>query len=306
LCPCRSFEEQLDAAEIACAAALDRPEMRAVSERCGRLIDAEQELSRLTPEGNSTWITRTVDLTGVDGISFSRWLLLRVALEKIPRVRVWPVFASVKRLWAEEILYYANPVGYLSVFCPRGARFLEMARIVTLRRYPAGQFHWEVTAFPRSWLLQTPPSRWPGLLAALWDLGGFRPMVETHINARRKNRLILTEPEAVRSYYRLARSIELQPEIRGLIVCSWLYCQTTAEVSPHLAWLREFLLTRGAFAAEVGPAPEDSGFLIGSELRRKLYYEGRYKPQHTYMLWARKDILDWARSANLEGSDPLV
>ncbi|HUI80271.1 MAG TPA: hypothetical protein VLY24_20240 [Bryobacteraceae bacterium] len=299
------MDELLDAEE-ACLTALARPELRRVGDQLAQSFDAFTELAKVTAHPESVaHLTSLIHSAEANPVGLSRWLLLRGSLQAIPRVASWRVFGSVKRLWIEEVLYYTQPRGDLSIFAPEHVRFREMARIVTLRRYPAGQFHWEITGFPRSWIARTAISKWPRLLSTLSQMGGFQPLVETHINERRTNRPVLTESEGLRSYYRLARSIELQPEVRGFMACSWLYCSQTAEVTPHLAWLRKFFLDRGAFIGTLGPAPPDSGFLSG-ELRRTLYNDGRYRPLMTYVLWPRRSILDWARTVALEKTDPRV
>jgi hypothetical protein len=203
---------------------------------------------------------------------------------------------SVKALWAEEALFFARPpAAGQSLFALNGVRFREMARIVTLRRFPAGQFHWEMSGLPRSYILRSPKRQWPALLrCVLGSLHGFAPLAETHVNDRRKNRLTLTESEGVLSYCRLALSLALQPGVKGLCTGSWLYCETTGQVAPRLAWLRRFFAENGAVFGSIGPADADSGFLIGSEERRKLYEEGRYRPLMTYVLWPRQAMLRWA------------
>jgi hypothetical protein len=125
-------------------------------------------------------------------------------------------------------------------------------------------------------------------------MGGFAPTWEFHINERRKNKGILTEKQACISFYRGAKSMELQPEVRGLMSTAWLYSESTPHVSPHLAWLRTLPQSGGALIVDLEPAPEDSGFLIGSVERRKAYEEGRYHPRIGCVLWARKDFIAWA------------
>lgn len=297
---------QLLAVEEACHIALAAPELKHVDEQLNKhAIDAWTELGKVTAHPESTAHLRALAKSiGEEPIDFARWLLLRASLAALPRIPSWRVAPSIKRLWADDVLYYAHPSGNLSVFSLDHVRFREMARIATLRRNPAGQFHWEISGVPRSWVLRTHPSRWLAFLATVClRTGGFAPMVETHVNDRRRNRLSLTESEGVRSYYRLARSIELQPEIKGLVTCSWLYCAQTAEITPRLAWLRRFFLEQGAFVASIGPAPPESGFLVGSEERRRLYEGGRYRPLTTFALWPRKAMLDWSRTVVLDEED---
>jgi hypothetical protein len=61
-----------------------------------------------------------------------------------------------------------------------------------------------------------------------------------------------------------------------------------------MAWLRQTPQAAGALLVEVGPAPEDSGFMTGSEERRKLYEDGVYHPKVVLVLWPRKALIAWA------------
>jgi hypothetical protein len=299
------WEQPLKEAEQSCRIALeDAPAGIPAPESC---------FSALLRIGSGTSKATLSDSSGVHGGSFPRWLLLNASLAAIGRVRNWPVADSVKKLWAEEILFCARMAPAASpIFDPRDKQFREFARIVTLRRAPAGQFHWEMAGLPRSYILHTPKRKWPELIEILERGGigilsgavrGFPRFADLHLNVRRKNRLTVSEREGMLTYFRLARSLELQPEVRGVCTCSWLYCETTGNVTPPLAWLRRFYLENGAFIASIGPAPSDSGFLEGSEMRRKLHAEGRYSPRMTYALWLRDDILTWAnRNPELEAS----
>jgi hypothetical protein len=125
-------------------------------------------------------------------------------------------------------------------------------------------------------------------------MGGFGPLFELHVNERRKNRLVLLEKESHFSYYRAARALKMQPPVRGLMLSSWLFCESTARVTPHLAWLSRTPISAGALRTSIGPAAADTGFRVGSEERSKLYDEGLYRPTMSCILWSRKDLLNWA------------
>jgi hypothetical protein len=133
---------------------------------------------------------------------------------------------------------------------------------------------------------------------------GFAPLFEVHVNDRRKNRLVLLETEGCRSYYKMARSLERQPRTKGVLMASWLFCESTARISPHLSWLREVPLRAGALAVNVGPAEPDSGFLVGSDERRVLYEEGKYRPYATCILWPRSEIIAWANHHSEFADEP--
>jgi len=227
--------------------------------------------------------------------SVERALLLLAAQHAAAKLPGIPIAERVKELFADEFEFFAKPTPeWMSNFRYDNIRFREMARLATLHRFPAGQFHWELTAFPRSWLLQTLHVG-KLLYHIARRMGGFSPLFEFHLNSRRRNRVMLLEKQANISYYRTAKSILLQPAVKGLMLASWLYSESTAEVTPHLAWLRTVPQSGGAMAIDLGPAPEDSGFLIGSEERRKQYHEGSYRPRMGCVLWARADLIAWAK-----------
>jgi hypothetical protein len=223
-----------------------------------------------------------------------RALLMLASQYASTQVPSLPVSERVKELFAEEFEFFANPSpAWRPQFGSDNVRFREMARVATLRRFPAGQYQWEPDVLPRSWLFKT--RSWVRLMHhVIVKMGGFSPTWEFHLNARRKNQGFLTEKQACISFYRGAKSIEKQPEVKALMSTAWLYGESTAEISPHLAWLRTLPQSGGALVVDLGPAPEDSGFLIGSVERRKAFDEGRYRPHIGCVLWARKDLIAWA------------
>lgn len=228
-------------------------------------------------------------------------LLLAASLHAIPQVPGLPVGDLVKALFLEEFHFYAAPPEEWRArfrFCD--VRFREMGRIATLQRFPAGQYHWEMAAFPRSWVPKV-ARQWSAWRRAFLPMRGFGPLFELHLNDRRKNRILLTEKETNLSCYRAAQSLELQPGVKGIMTMSWLYCQSTAAATPHLAWMRRLFLDAGAAIVDLGEAPADSGFLVGSSARRKLYEAGSYRPQTSCVLWPRARVLEWAgRQAALD------
>ena len=297
------WQDRLRESEQACRLALEEPELAQSGPAFAKEFPAAEDCyAALARAGVSLEFA-----AGLEQIeqrlqapphAFERWMLLRAAQVAFPKLATWPVADDVKACWADEAMFFAQPPKlWLPVFLFTDLRFREMARIVTLQRYPAGQFHWEVSSLPRSWLYRAPVRDWwrVGKTVAL-GMRGTRPVAEIHVNYRRKNRLTLDESEGLRSYYRLARSIELQPEQHGLMTCSWLYCPSTASFAPRIAWLREFFLSQGATLFPIGPAPTDSGFLIGSEERRRLFEQGTYRPTMTCVVWPRPQMLAWAKT----------
>ncbi|MBY0430367.1 MAG: hypothetical protein K2Q10_04155, partial [Rhodospirillales bacterium] len=224
-----------------------------------------------------------------------RHALLQAMLAALPRVPALPVEPFVKHLCCDMFTLIARPKPqWEDHFHETHWRFVELVKLVTLRRLPAGQHDWVIDGLPRSWLLGIPLPKWPGLL---WEVaqgfGAFSPLAAIHHNPWRANPLILGS-EANRSVWLIAKSLQRQPEVRGLIGRSWFYSSVVSEVSPHLAWLRGFFVENGAYVVEMEEAKPNAGFLIGSTRRRKLYEEGKFRPRVTLVLWRRADMLAWA------------
>ncbi|HLI63945.1 MAG TPA: hypothetical protein VKV05_11130 [Terriglobales bacterium] len=227
---------------------------------------------------------------------FARCILIRAARAALDGVEELRVAPSVKGLILQDFADFASPPPrWAGMFDPATVRYQEMVKIVTFQRFPAGQYHWEVSAFPRRLIMQAGPRDGFRLAQCLWNAGGRRPMWEVHVNDRRPNPVMLTPKGAYRSYYRIASSLPYQPEVKGLMECAWLYSAAVARVSPHLAWLRSTFEENGGVFAEIGPAPPESGFLVGDPKRRELYERGEFRPTLTVVIWPRTAVLDWAR-----------
>lgn len=230
----------------------------------------------------------------VEGGAFERLLIVAAAHDAVDRLDGLPVDDRVKDLFCQNFQMYAarrTP----EPFDLSKASFVAMARIATLSRFPAGQLDWEVSGIPRSWLFKVPPSRLPRLIATIaWELRGFGPAYFSHINPNRRNQGILLERESLRAYHRMARSMVLQPEIKGLITASWLHSPDTFAVSPHLKWLNDVFLQNGGYVFPLGAADLDSGVLHRSPERQQAYETGTFKPTEALIVWPRAAMLAWA------------
>jgi hypothetical protein len=236
-----------------------------------------------------------------------RYGILQACRVALPRIAQTPVDDSIKQQFIETFLRIAmQPERVARLLDPHREPFNEIARIVTLRRFHAGQSSFDIMALPRTWLLKVHPLALPGLLAEIvGGMGGLGPIVMPHLNYWRDKPMLMLQQENERAMWRIARSIELQPQIRGLVASSWLYSIEVGRVSPHLAWVRDFYLENGAYLVDMERAAERSGFLIGSEARRRLYQEGKFRPRETLVLWRRQDILAWARGRpETQGGEP--
>ena len=98
---------------------------------------------------------------------------------------------------------------------------------------------------------------------------------------RRNNRLVLTHGE-----------------IKGLMAASWMVDPGLARVSPHLSWMVDDKVAAHALVTTIGPAKPREGFLEGSPHRTALYTSGQWSPRIGLTLWARDDIIVWAKAHN--------
>lgn len=228
--------------------------------------------------------------------TFERVVLLRAfkrSLDALPAARV---SEPVQRLICEEVRYLINPP-------PAVARRYDVQRnslvgfckLATLRRFPAGQLTWEISGIQRSWLLRARPRDLPRVWSHVaMRFRGLRPLFVPHLSATRKDRTALLERETNRAYYRMATTMALQPEVRGLAAGGWLHSPDTMAVSPHLTSFNRLFMDNGALITTIGPADPDCGVFYRSPERRKLYDEGKFKPTIGLVLWAREDMLAWA------------
>jgi hypothetical protein len=124
---------------------------------------------------------------------------------------------------------------------------------------------------------------------------GLGPVFFSHLNARRKNRSLLEE-EANVSYYQMARSLELQPAVKGFAASSWFRSPDTHRVSPRLAWLSRVFLENGGLVATAGAVAPDCGVLYRSLTRQRLYESGQFKPTRGLVIWPRNEMIAWANA----------
>ena len=226
---------------------------------------------------------------------FERFLLLTTALASLDRLPALPVSGDVRALICDEFRFYASPPGeHAHRYAIGSASFTAMCKTASLRRFPAGQFDWEVAGIPRSYIARVPRQRLLTAIAfAAFRMRGLKPVFFSHLNWRRPNSSLL-EIEANRSYYRMAQALQLQPEVKGFAACSWFRSPETHRVSPNLAWLSRVILENGGLVAEAGPDSPDSGVLHRSATRRRLYEAREFRPTKGLVMWPRNAMIAWA------------
>jgi len=264
------------------------------------LAEARSRLPAVRADGSGVpqllRVKRTLVEAGVpvDEGAFERFLIVSAAAESTGRVDTLPVDERVKHLTLQAFERYATG-DVPEPFDLSRSSFVAMGGIATLSRFPAGQLDWVVSGIPRSWVLR---ARWrglPRLVASLaFELRGFGPAFFSHLNPNRRNQNMLLERESLRSYHRMARSMERQPWIRGLVTASWLHSPDTFAVSPHLKWLNTVFRDNGGHIVPLGPVDEKCGVLHRSPERQRAFDLGTFTPTEALVIWPRAAMLAWA------------
>ena len=224
--------------------------------------------------------------------SFERFVLLHTIEQSLDRVAREPVALSVKRLWCDALLRFTDPRTTIRI---SDQRFLALCKIASLRRFPAGQFDWEPSGLPRSWVPRVRPAsallKVLSLLALRWR--GFTPAFYVHVTVTRPVHALL-EREAEKAYHLMAQSMQLQPDIKGMIASSWFHSPDTYQIAPHLSWLNRVFLENGGLVSTMGRASADCGVFHRSPDRQQAFDEGRFKPTLGLIIWPRTEMLAWA------------
>jgi hypothetical protein len=302
-------QADIDRTRAACAAALDEadamPDLPIAEPARPHASDPDDSvttsIARVREYSRSLDTARAAlaDVPDVDSrrAASVRRDLLRAAIASLARLASLPIAPIIMRRACEVFQGFCDQPRD-----PRDPRFrpdldfhgCALAGCATLTRFPAGQLDWEVSGLPRSYLLRLPFWDVPRVAwAVLRQLRGLRPCFTAHMGVRRYP-LLFVEAENHRAYHRMAQSMALQPEVRGLLMAAWFHSPETIRVSPHLAWTNRTPLAHGAILTDLGPASPDDGFLTGSPDRQRLFEAGAYRPTVGLIIWPRQALLAWA------------
>ncbi len=240
--------------------------------------------------------------------TLERYLLLQAFRAALPRLHREPIDERSMRRVCAACLQVARPAAqWMAYFNHTTRAFHQMAKVASLRWYPANQVAFEFAGLPRSWLLKVHPRALQGLIGEVaWRLGGRGPLLTPHLWAWRANPYLVLKTEHERSLWLIAKTMEMRSEVKGLMSVSWYHSAAVGQAMPHLAWLHDFFVEQGAFLVEMEAAPPDAGFLAGSAKRRDLYRQGRFQPRQTLVLWRRAAMLAWADAHPELGEEPAA
>lgn len=235
-------------------------------------------------------------VTGDDADSgrFEQYALLRAALAAVDGVPALPVPAAVHQLLYDEFTWLTRPQPAERRWLVAGSyEFSALCKLVTLRRFPAGQMHWEVAGLARSSLWRVRFRDFLRLIRGIVRLGGFGPTINPHL-AWRRRQIVLSEREHYRSLALMAQALELQPSLRGFVAEAWFYSPDSVAASPHLAWAPKLFHDWDGVLVVTGAAGKESGVFERGQTRERMAREGRFRPTLGLAIWPRAAMLRWA------------
>lgn len=217
------------------------------------------------------------------------WIAARRALPRIPSL---PVDKWVRGRLAQDLHDLHN----LNVSMAAGSyHFDRAAKMATLRRFPAGPMEWELSGIPRSFFLQAAfPTNLRFLAFVIFRLGGRAPCFFMHVAPTPRNRALSIPKEVLRAYYRMARSLELQYDVRALLAHAWFHDPAAVRDYPHLEVLNRPYVKHGGLITSLGPAPASSGVLEGNAQRSADYLAGKVQYKYGFAIWPRDAAIRWA------------
>lgn len=221
-----------------------------------------------------------------------RLMLSLGASQALPKVASMAIYERSRQLLENDLRSFEADAPRTPMM--RHSDFVRAAKIVTLRRFPAGPMEWELSGIPRSWLLKARPADMLRLATFIArDLNGFQPCFFMHVAPRPRSRALVLEKEVMASYYCMARSLELQPEVLGIVASAWFYDPQAVAENPWLEPLSRPFQNGGRIVL-LGPADAASGVLEGNAQRRRKFDEGQIAYRVGLAIWPRARALAWA------------
>jgi hypothetical protein len=271
--------------------------LRRASRALNRLgVSAENDAWRLLQsvkhEASMEPLATLKKKSGLEGDIVERLLLWHAARQAGLELPSLPVQSNVRARLEQELCQLHTTSGSIAV---GSYEFVRAAKIATLRRFPAGPMEWEVDGIPLSFVLKASFSDFTRLLSFVTlRLGGWAPCFFMHVAPTPRNRGLTVPKLVMRAYYRMARSMQLQPTVRALIAHAWFHDPAAVRDYPHLGPLNQPYTDHGGLIVTLDRAPADSGVLEGNRERAKNYTSGRVVYRHGLAIWPRTAAVQWA------------
>jgi len=169
--------------------------------------------------------------------------------------------------------------------------------VARLKLWPCGAELVDIASgIPRRMLLRTGAGHFVKTLGQIkFRCGGLKPFFETHFDRRSASDF---SPEGYQALYlTIAEILQHAPTIRGVFSGSWWHDPAVAEISPNLAFQSEIAVAGGARLYPMGT--DDQIIAQATRLskeRTEHVRKGTYQPTSYMMVWARKDLLHWAKA----------
>jgi hypothetical protein len=242
-----------------------------------------------TADGPITGLKKQAE---VEGDEVERLLLWHAARQALPRVPSLPVDQAVRGRLDQDLRRLHN----MNVSMTAGSyHFNRAAKMATLRRFPAGPMEWEISGIPRSYFLQAAfPANLRFLAFVIFRVRGLAPCFFMHVAPAPRNRGLSVPKEVLRSYYHMARSLQLQPDVLALVAYAWFHDPAAVRDYPHLEVLSQPYLNHGGLITALGPAPASSGVAEGNAQRSADYQVGKVQYRYGFAIWPRDAAIRWA------------
>jgi len=172
-------------------------------------------------------------------------------------------------------------------------------RIANFSRIPVGVQHMELGGVPRRMFYSGGFGQAVKYLRMVLSARGVKPFYRLHLSKDVGGPAFLLQysrSTQQQMYRNIAESLMLNPQIKGVFVGSWWYDPQLEQVSPYLAYLKEFPTENGAYLFRYGITKGATKFaLANSPDRQELYNQGRYQPAAYNLVWPRSSLIAWAK-----------
>jgi hypothetical protein len=273
--------------------ALNRIGINAASE-AWRLLQAVHIAAGIEP------VAALKKAAGLEGDAVERLLLWHAARQAAVQLPLVPVENNVRAQLAQDLPQLHATHASLAA---GSYQFERAAKLATLRRFSAGPMEWEIDGIPRSWVLAADfPDNLRLLSFVTLRLGGWAPCFFMHVAPKPRNRGLSVPKLVMRAYYRIARSLQLQPAVRGLMAHAWFHDPAAVQDHPQLQALNQPYTEHGGLVVRLDRASASSGVLEGDPQRAASYASGKTVYRNGLAIWPRAAAIRWA-DAHLEYGD---
>ncbi len=119
---------------------------------------------------------------------------------------------------------------------------------------------------------------------------GRGPFLGSHFHPEWRE--LFTPEGRIRMFKSIAAIMEWRPEYKALVGNAWYHDPVVGQISPHLAYVREYPERNGALFFR--STPDLDGNALMSSTRRRLCEQGEYEPRKYLMVWPRKALVAWS------------